>query len=501
MHVTNQLVKQAQQTGDAIATVYNGQMMTYSELLTKAKRLAAHLQQRYETGDIVALFLQNSDDLLVAYYGVQLAGLTVMPVNTKLAVREIEYIFNHSEARVLIYDAALADKVLKTSHTFDEIIERKGSDALARILQDDTLTYEEYTMDPEAMAVVMYTSGTTGKPKGVMLSQRNVFETANIWSQSMQMTSNDRMYICTPLFHCAGLQVFAIPTLHVGGTVIISEAFSPETTLQDLVNTDATIFFGVPAMYTILLSRPNTKTLAFPHLRLFCYGAAPMPYEMVRQLKETFPNVRVQNLYGQTENSPAASSLLDEDALTKIGSVGKPLPQTDVQVVDEQMQPLPVGMVGEIAVKGPQVMLGYLRNEEETARTLKDGWLLSGDLGRFDDEGYLYIVDRKKDMILRGGENVYPIEVEDVLYEMPQILEAAVVGVPHEVYGEVPKAYIVLKEGEQLTETDVIDYCRERLAKYKIPVVFEYLAELPRNASGKVLKHTLRPTAVNKGGA
>lgn len=218
---------------------------------------------------------------------------------------------------------------------------------------------------------------------------------------------------------------------------------------------------------------------------------------MVRKLKDTFPNVRVQNLYGQTENSPAATSLLDEDALTKIGSVGKPLPQTHIQIVDEYAQPLPVGAVGEIAVKGPQVMLGYLRNEEETVRALKNGWLLSGDLGRFDDEGFLYIVDRKKDMILRGGENVYPIEVEEALYEMPGILEAAVVGIPHEIYGEVPKAYVVLKEGITLTSDDITAHCKTRLASYKVPSVIEYLNELPRNASGKVLKHTLRPTVTN----
>lgn len=501
MYVTNQLMKQVETAGHHVATVYNGQQLTYKELLTRAQRLAAHLQQRYNTGDVVALFLLNSDDLLVAYYGVQLAGLTVMPVNTKLAVPEIEYIFQHSNARVLIYDDALSDKARATQHTFDETIVRGGDDALRAILTDASLAYTPYEMDGDAMAVVMYTSGTTGKPKGVMLSQRNIYETCTIWAESMNLQATDRMYICTPLFHCAGLQVFAIPTLHQGGTVIIAEAFSPETTLQELVDTNATIFFGVPAMYTILLNRPDTKTLSFPQLRLFCYGAAPMPYEMVRQLKETFPNVRVQNLYGQTENSPAASSLLDEDALTKIGSVGKPLPKTSIQIVDEFGEPLPVGMVGEIAVKGPQVMLGYLRNEEETNRALKDGWLLSGDLGRFDDEGYLYIVDRKKDMILRGGENVYPIEVEDVLYQMPQILEAAVVGIPHEVYGEVPKAYIVLKEAATLSDDEVRAYCTERLAKYKVPAVIEYLAELPRNASGKVLKHTLRPTPATKGGA
>jgi len=309
----------------------------------------------------------------------------------------------------------------------------------------------------------------------------------------MDMTNEDRMFICTPLFHCAGLHVFAMPMFYKGGTLVIEEAFSPTNTLEQLATTAATIFFGVPAMYSIILNTPDFKEHEFKNLRLLCYGAAPMPYELVKQVKETFPNVKVQNLYGQTENSPAATSLLDVDALTKIGSVGKPLAQTEVRVVDSFGETVPAGEVGEICVKGPQVMKGYLRNPEETARTMKDGWLYSGDLGRFDEEGYLYIVDRKKDMIIRGGENIYPIEIEEVLYQLPEILEAAVVGLPHEVYGEVPKAFVVLKEGKFLDEEAILAYCRTQLAKYKVPHEIEFLDELPRNASGKVLKHTLRP--------
>ncbi|WP_431028917.1 class I adenylate-forming enzyme family protein [Lysinibacillus sp. LZ02] len=493
MFITNMLKQYATSKADQVAVQFKGETLTYQELYRQAERLAASLEQKgYKKGDIAAIYMHNSARFLVSYFGVQLLGMAAMPINTKLAVPEVQYILNHSEAKVLICDPVLEENVLATGYVFEEII--SSEETLQKIIEDTSLddTLISVEVDPDEMAIVMYTSGTTGKPKGVMLSQRNVYETAKIWAESMEMTEQDRMFICTPLFHCAGSHVFAVPTLYAGGTVIIEEAFSPEKTLQQLVETEATIFFGVPAMYMILLSRPDTRTLAFPHLRLFCYGAAPMPYEILRQLKDAFPQVRVQNLYGQTENTPAASSLLDEQALEKIGSVGRPLVRTEVQVVDEHGEPLPTGAVGEITVKGPQVMIGYLKNPEETARTLKNGWLYSGDLGRFDEEGYLYIVDRKKDMMIRGGENVYPIEIEDVLYQIPEILETAVIGVPHEVYGEVPKACIVLKEGQSLDADAILAYCAKNLAKYKVPVEIEFMDMLPRNASGKVLKHTLK---------
>lgn len=490
MFITNVLTQHATSNPEATAIVFEGKQWTYSELYNNAKKIAGYLQQQgYEKGDIVAQFMLNSDLFMAVYYGVQLAGLTIMPINTKLASPEVEYIFNHSEAKVLIFDEKVEHTIEKSVHNFKE---KLNLAKIRKIFEEDETHYKPVSMKESDTAVVMYTSGTTGKPKGVMLSHQNIFETAEIWSESMKMSSNDRTYICTPLFHCAGSHVFAVPTMYQGGAVIIEEAFSPERTLKNLVDTNATIFFGVPAMYTILLSKPELKKFNFEHLRLFGYGAAPMPFELVKRLKDAFPNVKVQNLYGQTENTPAASSLTDEHALTKIGSVGKPLARTEIKLVDALGEEVLVGEVGEICVKGPQVMKGYLRNPEETSNSLQNGWLNSGDLGRFDEEGFLYIVDRKKDMIIRGGENIYPIEVEEVLYQIPQVLEAAVVGVPHEVYGEVPKAFVVLKSEQSLTEADVLDFCRTQLAKYKLPLEIEFLDELPRNASGKVLKHTLR---------
>lgn len=495
MFIPEIFARHAESQPNKVFTSFNGREWTYGEFYEKAKRVAAYFQTKgYEKEDIIALYSLNSDVFLVCYFGLQLGGFSVMPINTKLAPPEVDYIFKHSEAKALIYDARIEHVIRETEHDFKEKLAIGGKDEVGRIMGDAKLEFSPVQFDANDTAVVMYTSGTTGKPKGVMLTHRNVLAAGEIWSESMEITENDRMLVSTPLFHCAAAHVFVIPVTYKGGTIIIEETFSTDKTLKLLLDAEPTLFFGVPAMYTILLNLPHIVDFEFPTLRLFGYGAAPMPYEILKKLKETFPNVKVQNLYGQTENVPAAASLKDHLALEKIGSVGEALPQTKIKVVDEDGKSVPAGQVGEIVVSGPQVMKGYLKNDEETRRTIKDGWLYTGDLGRFDEEGLLYIVDRKKDMIIRGGENVYPIEVEEVLYQIPALLEAAVVGVPHDVYGEVPKAFVVTKEGQSITHQQIIDYCATQLAKYKVPMEVEFIDELPRNASGKVLKHTLCST-------
>ena len=493
MFIAEKLKEAVKEQPDKPITIFNGKVTSYSEFYRKASALARHFQDKgYKADDIVALVLPNCDDFLVCYYACQIGGFTVLPVNTKLAPSEIEYVLSHSEAQGLIFDGQyreMMDRLRpKLSALKDEVVRGDGLEELMES-DDGALSVEREAQDT---SVIFYTSGTTGKPKGVMLSNKNVEAAAEIWSASMEMAADDRVLIVAPLFHCAASHVFSIPLIYRGGTVVIEEGFAPEHNLKVMEEEDVTIFFGVPAMYSVLLNTPQLEKTDLSSLRLFTYGASPMPYELVKRVKTLFPDVKVQNLYGQTENAPAATSLTDESALEKIGSVGKPLLYTGVRVADEEGNALPVGQVGEIIVKGPQVMKGYLKNEEATHQAIRDGWLFSGDLGKFDEEGFLYIVDRKKDMIIRGGENIYPLEVEEVLYEMPEVLEAAVVGIPHEVLGEVPKAYVVLKEGQSLTEEEVLDYCRGKIAKYKLPVEVEFIDTLPRNASGKVLKTALR---------
>lgn len=493
MFVFEKLAEHAKVQPEKVISTFQGRETTYREFYQQVKNLAGYFQAKgYQKEDKIALFLPNSDYFLVCYYACQLGGFTVAPVNTKLTVPEVGYILTHSEAKALIYDERLQEIINQLNlDQFEDLLIVGKESSLEDILFDNSIPFQEVSVDKEDTAVIFYTSGTTGRPKGVMLSAGNVRAVIQIWGEALGMTANDRMQISTPLFHCAASHCFSAPVIYQGGTVVIEETFSPEQTLSTMEQEKVTIFFGVPAMYSILLNMPRMATMDLSHLRLFTYGAAPMPYELVRQIKTLFPNIKVQNLYGQTENSPGATTLKDHYALTKIGSVGEILPRTDVKVVDPEGNAVPAGEVGEIIVKGPQVMKGYFKNEEETNHALIDGWMYSGDLGRFDEDGLLYIVDRKKDMIIRGGENVYPVEVEEVLYQIPEILEAAVVGIPHQVYGEVPKAFIVLKKGQQLTERQVISFCEKRLAKYKLPEEVAFMDSLPRNASGKVLKHTL----------
>ncbi len=496
MFIFEQLEKHAKEQPEKVITSYQGRTTTYAKFFQQAKNLAGYFQGRgYKKDDVIAVYLYNSDFFLVCYYACQLGGFTLLPVNTKLAAPEVDYIFTHSEAKALIFDARLEivlSEIGSTPDQFKDCLMVGGDETLVAVIEDDSLPFLQPNFNNNDTAVIFYTSGTTGKPKGVMLSNDNVRAIAQIWSEALEMTSDDRMHIVAPLFHCAASHCFSIPTIYKGGTTVIEEAFSPEKTLNTMEKEKVTIFFGVPAMYSILLNTPKMSSAQLANLRLFTYGASPMPFELIRKLKAFYPKVKLQNLYGQTENSPGATTLKDRYALEKVGSVGEVLPKTQVLLVNEFGDPVPLGQVGEITVKGPHIMKGYLKNEEETRRAIKNGWLYSGDLGRFDEDGLLYIVDRKKDMIIRGGENVYPVEVEEVLYEIPEILEAAVVGVPHKVYGEVAKAYVVVKDGQSLNEEEVLVYCKMKLAKYKLPDEVVFLETLPRNASGKVLKHSLR---------
>ena len=351
MYIFEKLHEMAQTHPTNVITSFNGKETTYADFYRKAQNVAGFFQQKgYKKGDIIALYLFNSDTFLIAYYACQLGGFSVLPINTKLAAPEVNYIMQHSEAKALIYDARLnptLEQLTATMEQFKDIIE---NNTLEAILDHQSIPFHQENIQKEDTAVIFYTSGTTGRPKGVCLSADNVRACAEIWAESLETSSQDRTHIVTPLFHCAASHCFSIPTILNGGTVIIEEAFIPEQALKTMEREKVTIFFGVPAIYSTLLNLQQMKETDLSHLRLFTYGAAPMPFELVKRLKTTYPKVKVQNLYGQTENSPGATTLKDHYALEKIGSVGEPLPYTQVRVVGEDGKDVGPLEVGEIIV-------------------------------------------------------------------------------------------------------------------------------------------------------
>jgi acyl-CoA synthetase (AMP-forming)/AMP-acid ligase II len=350
---------------------------------------------------------------------------------------------------------------------------------------------------PDSLALLIYTSGTTGKPKGVMLDHANIAAMCDMTRAGLGITAVDHSLLILPLFHVNGIVVGTLTPLLAGGRVTVAGRFSPKTFLGLVERIRPTYFSAVPAIYAMLTSMPEAQTADTSSLRLVVCGAAPMPAELIARVEDVLDVALVEG-YGLSEGS-CASTLNPFDGVRKPGTVGLPVPGQEVRVVDRLGHPVPQGERGEIVIRGANVMRGYLNRPEDTANTIVDGWLHTGDVGIFDEDGYLRIVDRIKDMIIRGGENIYPKEIETVLYKNDAVLEAAVVGRADDVLGEVVVAYVSLRPGATVTVEELEALCAERLAKYKRPVAIELLDELPKNHVGKIDKPALREEAVNHG--
>jgi fatty-acyl-CoA synthase len=338
--------------------------------------------------------------------------------------------------------------------------------------------------------IIMYTAGTTGRPKGAVLSQGASFWNAVNMSLCIDLTSQDRTLTVLPLFHVGGIGLYTLPTLYQGGTVVIQRAFDPKVTFRLIEEERVQVMFGVPAIFLFLIQDPGFSSGGLRRLRSVMSGGAPLPVSLVRQYHEA--GIILQQGFGMSEAAPGIAALDRDRALTKAGSIGRPLFFMEVRVVDNENRDLPAGREGELLIRGPNLMQGYWNRPDATAEAFTDGWFHSGDLARMDEEGDLYIVERKKDMYISGGENVYPAEVENVIYELPQVGEAAVIGLKDPKWGEVGRAVLVLKKGQSIGEEEVLDFLKKRLAKYKVPRSVVFVDQLPRNAAGKVLKNVLR---------
>ena len=486
-----EVLKKVDQYGIKEALVSPSARLSYQALVREVFHVQRALAARgLKAGDRLVVMLGNDGPYLSFYWAALASGIIFVPLNTRLARPEIAPILHQTNPSLILVEDHLQQQIPQewTAHqmtltNWHVSTQSVSSDYLA-----------PYAVSPDDVAVILYTSGTTGQPKGVMLTQRNIaVQFYQTTTALVGVRPSDRVISLYPIFHTAQ-HVFLQAPLTVGATVIIEE-FSPKR-VHGLIQREAvTIFFGVPAMYHILLQDPTFRAETFPHLRLLAYGASIMPMDTIHTLKQRFPQAEIRNLYGQTENSPAVSGLEDRYALTKPGSVGLPLPGMTIAIFNEHDQEVEPGVVGEVVTQGINLMKGYLNNPDATAEVVRNGWYHTGDLGYVDNEGFLYIVDRKKDMIIRGGQNIYPAEVENVLHTHPDIVECAVIGVPHPIYGEEVAAVMVLKPGAVLTGDTLHLYLRDRLAKYKIPVHYHVLDGLPHNASGKILKRELREMA------
>jgi fatty-acyl-CoA synthase len=479
--------RNARRTPDAVALVFEGATRTFAELDERAARLAAALCARgVGQGDHVAILMRNRLELVEAFLAIQRLGACAVPVNFRLAPDELVYVLRHSRAA-----GVLADQEVPAVPGLRFVL--PVGDAYEAALAEAAPAPPDVLVDDEDLAFLMYTSGTTGRPKGAMLTHQNLVVNTTNWIHEVGAQADDVWLSGLPLFHIGGLNG-VLPFLALGAPCVIttSTGFDPGEAIRLLAEHRVTMCFFVPTQWQDICARPEVRDLDTSRLRVALWGASSAPRATLERLVATFPNVEVVNAFGQTEMSSNTTFLKGEDAVRHMGSIGRPAINVEVRVVGADGRDVPRGEVGEIVYRGPTVMRGYFDDPEATAAAFAGGWFHSGDLVREDEDGFLHVVDRAKDMIISGGENVYPAEVERVLAEHPAVAEAAVVGVAHPRWVETPVAVVVLADGAAATEAELVEHCRARLAGYKKPSAVLFAAALPRNAAGKVLKRELR---------
>lgn len=503
MYTFDWLAKQAEMRPEkpALIDAATDRCFTYEQFHLRASRFAEFIRDewRVQPGERVALLANNSSDYFEMLWGCAKVGVILVCLNWRLAAPELEFIMRDSTPVALIYDPPFAANaaILKERLGLDRMM------VLANQPPEGEWSYEAALAQASGRPVVMpprgldeiwhilYTAGTTGRAKGVLQTYGMVLYNALNMGLKIDLTSEDVSLNVLPCFHTGGLNMLTNPTFHVGGTAIVQRAFDPTETLR-LLATKATAFFGVAANFLFLSQHPDFAATDLSHVRSWSAGGAPIPTSLL--LKYRARGIDIHYGFGMTETGPTVFLVDQGYPESKLGSVGKPCLHVEVRIVDPQDNDLPAGARGELLIKGPGVTPGYWQLPDVTAKSIVDGWLHSGDVAMRDADGFYYIVDRVKDMYISGGENVYPAEVENVIYQLPQVAETAVIGVPDEKWGEVGRALVALRPGQTLTEAEIIEHCRANLARYKAPRSVVFVPALPRNPAGKVVKGELRAT-------
>ncbi|MGH2980420.1 MAG: long-chain-fatty-acid--CoA ligase [Solirubrobacterales bacterium] len=499
LNLAEAVTRSAERHGTQTAVRLDPIELTYSQLEEMTAQGAAMLRDRgLEPGERVGLMLPNVPAFVVLYYAILRAGGVVVPMNVLLKRREVSYFLEDSGARLLLTVEDLREEA-------EAGTAEAGAEAMALERGGLPKWLAPYDADPSVAetaaddtAVILYTSGTTGQPKGAELTHANLDGNAEVVCSTLtRVAPGDVVLGALPLFHSFGQTAAMNASLRNGACLALLARFDPEEALEAMASLGVTVFLGVPTMYAAMLNLPGHERFDLGSLRTCVSGGQSMPAELLRGFEGAF-GCKILEGYGLSETSPVACQNRP-DRERKPGSIGMPIEGTEMKVVDDSGEEVPDGEVGEILIRGPNVMKGYWRRPEATEETISDGWLHSGDLGRRDSDGYFYVVDRKKEMIIRGGYNVYPREVEEVLYEHPDVVEAAVVGFPEPTLGEEIGAAVVLRPGSDATPEDLQEHVRSQLAAYKYPRRVWTLDELPKGPTGKILKREVQPPSTLPG--
>jgi len=485
-------LRRARMSPRRVALVHDDVPCTYTELNERVNRLARVLAgYGVAHGDRVAYLGPNHPAFVETLFATGALGATFVPLNTRLAAPELAYILADSGARLLVWDPRAASTVEALLSMVDgaQFVGREAMEAA--MTAADPSSVDDEPVDEHETCLILYTSGTTGRPKGVMLTHANIAWNSVNLLLDVDLAGDEVTLVSAPMFHVAALNQTVLPTFLKGGTSVLVPAFDPAGTLDLIEKHRVTFLFGVPAMFQAIAAAPRFDSADLSSVRSMICGGAPVPEPMIATYQRR--GLIFMQGYGMTESAPGALFLRADDSVTKIGSAGTPAFFTDVKVVRPDGAPVDPGEPGEVLIQGPNVMAGYWDRPAETAEVLDaDGWLRTGDVAVLDEDGYAYIRDRIKDLIISGGENIYPAEVEDALYAHPAVAECAVIGVPDEKWGEVGRAIVVLRPGATAEPADLLAFLDGRIARYKIPKSVVFADALPRTASGKVVKRLLR---------
>jgi feruloyl-CoA synthase len=497
MNLVGMLDMNARKFTDRDCLRYSGKSFSFQAVKETAERTAAFLQSRgVRKGDKVAVMSQNTPAFVFLFYGVMKAGGVAVPINHKLMPPEVQYILDHSESKTIFFDGSLAPVVSKVSTAADKVAMDSPAEGFEQFesLLENAGEFAPVKVSDEDLAEILYTSGTTGKPKGCLHTHRSVIMAGTTGALAVKLDQQDRLLMAMPIWHSSPLNNWFIGTQYVGGVTVLIREYHPLHFLQAVQNEKCTVYFGAPISYIMPIQMiPQFREFDLTSMRCWIYGGGPMASDTARMVMDAYRSDNFYQVYGMTEAGPTGTVLFPHEQVLKAGSIGsKALPGADMVIMKPEGKQAGPGDVGEIWLQADSMMKGYFKNDDATREAFKDDWYRTGDMARIDEDGYLFIVDRIKDMIVTGGENVYSKEVEDVIIMCPGVMEVAVVGLPDANWGETVTAFIVPKTDQQVDSDTIKEFLADKLAKYKIPRVCHIVDSLPHTPTGKVMKFQLR---------